>query len=101
MRLTRQLLNKQVRVTWKDPKEARVGSRYEDHHDIPRGRASLATWVEWGLVEDITDGVLHLRQGRAIDPPLDQDRTYTVVLSVIPEELIEKVVMLVDGEEVA
>ena len=95
MKLSRSLLGKVVRITWKDPREARVKSRYPGtHQDIVRGRASLATWTEYGIVEDITEGVLHLQQGLAVDPPLETDQAHEITLSVVPEELIESVVVL-------
>ena len=97
MKLSRALVGKQVRIVWKDPRTARLVSKFPDtHRDIVRGRQTLATWTEWGLVEDITEGVLHLRQGCAVDPPLETDQQHEVQLSIVPEELIEAVAILVD-----
>ena len=100
MKLSKALLGKEVRVTWKDPRSARVKSVYPDtHRDILRGRQTLATWTERGMVEDITEGVLHLQQGIAIDPPLETDQSHEIVYSIIPEELIESVVVLIESKE--
>ena len=97
MKLSRSLLGKIVRITWKDPRSARVKSHYPNtHQDIVRGRASLATWSEYGVVEDVTEGVLHLQQSLAIDPPLETDQQHEVILSIVPEELIEAIVVLTE-----
>ena len=72
----------------------------ESHKDIPRGRQTLATWVERGLVEDITEGVLHLQQGVAVDPPFETDQAHEIVYSIVPEELIEHIVVLAETQEV-
>ena len=101
MKLSKSLLGKVVRITWKDPREARIKSRYPGtHQDIVRGRASLATWTEYGIVEDMTEGVLHLQQGVATDPPGESDQEHEIVYSVVPEELIELVVVLIETQEV-
>ena len=101
MKLNKSLIGKEVRITWKDPRSVRLRSRFPDtHRDILRGRQSLATWVERGLVEDITDGVLHLQQGMAIDPPGESDQEHEIVYSVVPEELIELIVVLTETQEV-
>lgn len=95
MKLSRSLIGQQVRIVWKDPRTARLSSRFPDtHSDLPRGRATLATWTEWGYVEDITEGVLHLRQGIAVDPPLESNQQHEVILSIVPEELIEEIYIL-------
>ena len=100
MKVPKSLLGKAVRVQWKDPRSARVKSNFPGtHQDIVRGRASLATWTEHGIVEDITEGVLHLRQGLAVDPPLETDQSHEVTLSIVPEELIELIVPLIDAPE--
>lgn len=100
MKIPKSLLGKAVRIQWKDPRSARVKSNFPDsHQDIVRGRASLATWTEYGLIEDVTEDVLHLRQGLAVDPPLETDQSHEVTLSIIPAELIELIVPLVEAPE--
>jgi len=56
VRVSKSLIGKVVEVRWIDPRE--------QHHDTDRapfaGREALAKWIEWGVVHDITDGVLRL-----------------------------------------
>ena len=100
MKISKALVGKQVRLTWKDPRNVHLVSKFpQTHQDIQRGRQTLATWTEWGRVEDITEGVVHLCQGLAVDPPLETDQQHELTLSIIPEELIEVVVVLLDSPE--
>ena len=90
MRVTKALVGKQVRIRWMDPRGFATISHFPtDHRDIPKGRALLARWEEWGTIDDITDGVEAL-QNQAV--------TY----SAIPEVLIEYIAILEDktGAEV-
>lgn len=89
MKLTKAWIGKEARVLWWDPRYDRVTSHSpKDHRDVPRGRAALARWTCYGLVEDITDGVLMLRKGMGEDPPGDQDPSHECEYDWIPEDLI-------------
>ena len=100
MKLSRSLVGKQVRISWRDPRTLRVTSHDTDgHRDVIKGRAALAEWNEWGLVECIDEGVLFLQQSIGIDPPKESDQQHELQYSVVPEELIERVVILVDQPE--
>ena len=74
MKLTKALMGKQARVRWRDQRSMSVSSGHSDRHDIARGRKTLATWEEWGVVDSIEEGVLHLLQGIASDPPHETNR---------------------------
>ena len=85
MKLARTLIGKQVRVVWKDPRSCRLVSKFpQTHQDLLRGRQTLATWTEWGRIEDITEGVVHLCQGFAADPPLESDQQHEIALDHLP-----------------
>lgn len=76
----------------------KVVSKYADRRDVARGRKTLATWEEWGMVDSVEEGVLHLLQGIASDPPHETDREDSLVYSVIPEESIETLILLEDRQ---
>ena len=99
MKLTKALVGKQVRVRWRDQRSMKVVSGHPDRHDIARGRKTLATWEEWGVVDSVEEGVLHLLQGVASDPPHETDRQDELTYSVIPEESIESLPVLEDRPE--
>lgn len=96
MRLSKNLIGKQVRVRWIDPRSLHYTSLFADHHDAPKGRDLLATWDEWGFCDDITDGVIRLIQGVAVDPPSESRQQHELTYSAIPEVLIESVTILED-----
>ena len=54
-------IGKIVAIRWKDPSEL-----IRNIDTAPKGRAGLATWVEWGLVDDVTEDVLRFRHGEVI-----------------------------------
>lgn len=94
MRVGRQYLGKVCEVTWRDPKWDRVSSMDpRGRSDIPRGMAALARWREYGVIDDITDGVLRIvhsagdSTGRDSAHP-DADE---FVCTWVPEVLVESI----------
>ncbi len=93
MRLTKAVIGRVVEVTWRDPIGGRVTSKDLLHHsDVPKGWAALARWREYGVIDDMTDGIVRLVRGFGTDnhvtdeSPVDEyDATW------IPESLIETV----------
>jgi hypothetical protein len=97
MRVTKALVGKQVRIRWMDPRSFDTISHFPiDHRDIQKGRALLATWEEWGTIDDITDGVIRLIQSVANDPPEEALQNQAITHSAIPEVLIENITILED-----
>lgn len=90
MRVGRQYLGKEVRVTWRDPHQ---GDRIP-LDSAPKGKAALATWTEWGRIDDLTDGIVRLVHSEAKNPPYESEPGVEVVPTYIPEELIEDIVVL-------
>lgn len=84
MKVGRAYLGKQVKLTWRDPREAVI---HELDHPFARGQGALATQVNYGLIDDITEGVVRIRHNEASHP---QDRPNPSEWSVtwVPEELI-------------
>jgi len=98
--ISKRLIGKEVRIYWRDPAGRKMTSRKEDHSDVVKGRAALALWVERGMVEFIDEGVLHLRQSRGEDVFADDDgKEWTLIYSVVPEVLIEKIEVYGDPVE--
>jgi len=54
----RPFIGKIVAVRWRDPTEDRQLIKL-----APKGKDGLATWIEWGLVDDVTEDVVRIRHG--------------------------------------
>jgi hypothetical protein len=65
VRIPRGYIGKVVEVAWIDPTSS---LHREDFSDVKRGRAGLATWREFGMVFDVTDGVLILAHSLGTAP---------------------------------
>lgn len=65
MKISKAYINKVVKLAWEDP---RGGGERCTIKDAPRGKAALAKWTEYGLIDDITDGVLRIRHSEAYSP---------------------------------
>ena len=96
MKLSKAMVGKQVRVRWRDQRQMGVKSRFSDRRDVTRGRKTLAYFEEWGVVDSIEEGVLHLMQSIGSDPPGEQDREDSLSVSIVPEESIETITVLED-----
>ena len=81
-------LGKIVIITWRDP----LGALREMLEDAPKGNAALGEWVEYGYVDDITDGVIRVIHSKGKTP--GPRETYEIGYTVIPEELIIAIVIL-------
>lgn len=101
MRLSKALLGKQVRIRWRDQRQFGIQSHHADRRDVPRGRKTLAYYEEWGVVDSIEEGVLHLLQSIGSDPPGEDNRSDQLSFSVVPEESIESIIVLEDRQESA
>ena len=99
MKLSKALIGKQVRVRWRDQRQMSCQSKHEDRRDVARGRKTLAYQEEWGIVDSVEEGVLHLLQGIASDPPHEDRRVDELTYSVLPEESIESITLLEDRAE--
>lgn len=64
------------------------GSYKSRLRDMPKGRDALATWREYGLVQDITDGVVIIAHSIGRDAQATTDDE--IHCSAVPEALIEK-----------
>lgn len=94
MRVGKQYLGKFVAVQWMDPNFERV-----DFDSVTKGRAALATWVEYGVVHDISDGVVlivHSAASGAGQPP-PPERTDELARTAVHEALIEKITVYEPG----
>jgi hypothetical protein len=88
MKISRRYLGKVVEIRWKDPNFKQV-----DIGQVRKGRAALATLVEYGVVHDITDGVVLIAHSAASgegDPTVTADE---IARTAIAESLIEKITL--------
>jgi len=94
VRISKSLIGKVVEVRWIDPRE--------QHHDTDRppfaGKEALAKWIEWGVVHDITDGVLRLMYSTTWVP--EDHKPDGFHFTWIPASLIVDIRVLGDASEV-
>lgn len=80
-----------VKVTWRDP--VAPPTRFSIV-DAPKGRDAMARWVEYGKVDDVTDGVLRLRYSEGFDPKKSEpDEAFYCFIDC---SLIEDICVLID-----
>jgi len=89
MKIPKHYIGKVVKLTWEDP---RGGGERVDIVSAPKGKAALAKWEEYGLVDDITDGVVRIRHSDAYSPG-DKDPDEALFTWVV-EDLVVGVVVL-------
>jgi hypothetical protein len=82
MKIGKQFLGKEVRITWLDPFSERTML-----DKAKKGKAALAKWIERGVIDDFTDGIVRLVQSQAFSP--GQNDHDEAIVGWIPEELIE------------
>ena len=91
MKLPRTILGKVVEIVWRDPKWDRVKSHNPDRSDVPKGLQALARWREYGVVDDLTDGVARvvhsMGEGASRDPAATDADEF--VCTWVPEALVE------------
>ena len=64
MKVGRQYLGKVVEIRWRDP-----GCYLrQEAHELRSGLAALALWKEYGVVDDVTDGVVRIVHSAGHDP---------------------------------
>ena len=95
MRITARYLGKPVRLVWRDP----IASCRMSLDRVPKGAQALASWTEYGVVGDITDGIVRVDHSQGENPPLDNDRGHEVMSTWIHEALVENIVELTEKVE--
>lgn len=90
MKIPKNLVGRIVEITWRDP---HTGDRMS-RRSAPRGYEALATWTEYGVVDDITDGIIRLYHSKAVNPPYEGTPQEEIVPSYIHEALVEKIQVL-------
>lgn len=93
MKITKHHIGKEVRITWLDPCSER---RNLEH--APVGKKALAKWIERGVIDDVTDGVVRFVQSQAFSPGADYPDEG--IIGWVPEDLIESCeIMMVNQTE--
>lgn len=94
MKVGKHYLGKMVEVVWMDPNYSRMDSMY-----IQRGRAALVTWKEYGIVYDVTDGVVLLVHSITSNNGMPgMDNHDEISRTALPESLIEAMTILTPAE---
>lgn len=85
MKVSKQFIGKVCRIEWNDPvsENDRVAVK-----DAPKGKQSLARWVEYGKIDDITDGVVRFRHSESYDP--GENEVHEALFGWVQEDLIER-----------
>ena len=78
---------KEVRITWLDPCSDRIML-----DKVPVGRGALAKWIERGVIDDVTDGVVRFIQSYAFSP--GHEEADEAIIGWITEDSIEKIEIL-------
>ena len=86
MKVPKSYLGKLVEIQWADP------NSWKGKLELMKvGRAALATWKEYGIVMDITDGVVILSHSTASEPGGDVEKPDELERTAIHEALIERI----------
>ncbi len=91
MNIPRRYIGKFVELQWADPRYYR-----SDIKDSPKGRPALATWVERGVLLDITDNVVRIEHSLAMTEGDADEHSFTAV----HEALVERVTVYEPTPEV-
>ncbi len=94
MRVPRSFVGKEVRVEWADTQISRIESTDPSHADVPKGRAALARYWEWGVVDDVSEGVVRMYHSLGKTSGITGESEETLYYSWILEDNIEKIVEL-------
>jgi len=90
MKVGRQYIGKLVEVRWRDPGTGHAKGRKRE--ELPRGLAALAAWVERGVIDDITDGVIRVvhSEGRQAQHVEGVDEL-EVSCTWVPDDLVDSI----------
>jgi len=94
VRIPKSYIGQRVELVWRDPCHNRVDTPAGDRSLIPRGYAALATWTEYGILEDITDGVVVICHSIGEDPSHSSERRDALFYTWTHEMLVTKVTIL-------
>ena len=86
MNIPRRLVGRTVEVTWRDPNSWRGPIEL-----LIKGRPALATWKEYGVLYDVTDGVVLIAHSLARSSGILEDDE--IVRTALDESLIESIVV--------
>lgn len=88
MKIHKSYIGKFAEIVWMDPTFQRL-----DTDKVLKGRAALSTWREYGVIKDITDGVVAIVHSAAIVAGNSGEIADEVAYTAIPEVLIEKLTL--------
>lgn len=83
MHIPKRFLNRMVEITWRDPI-----TRNHDNGE-KKGLDALAQWREWGVIDDLTDGVIRVIHSAGRNSPEEADNDFFITW--IPQALVTKI----------
>lgn len=84
MKIGKQYIGKIVRLVWEgDPSKDRI-----DRKTRRLGRAGLAWWIEYGKIDCVVDGVVHLLHSEGYSPGAIEPNWDEAEETKVPEDLI-------------
>ncbi len=99
MRVSKKYIGKVVEVRWRDPVEIDSSATGETPSIdvLPKGKSGLARWVEWGVIDDIREGVVRMKYSQAWHWQAERPDKYKHTL--IPASLIEEIRIVGEASE--
>lgn len=88
MKVPKSYMGKYVEIIWRDPNVRRA-----EMHEVLKGMDALATWSEYGVIQDITDGVILIVHSSARNVGTDPKVTDEISYTAVHEALVEKIVV--------
>jgi len=92
VKITKHHIGKEVKLTWLDPCSDRCSLE-----NARIGKQALAKWVERGVIDDVTEGVVRFIQSYAYSP--GQEQPDEGIIGWVPEDLIESCEIMVPSTE--
>lgn len=94
MKVPRSYIGCMAMVTWEDP----CGGGRHAIRTAPKGRAALSKWHEYGIIDDVSEGVVRLFHSECFNDR-DSKEADEAQISWIPEDLILDIKVYQQREE--
>lgn len=88
MKVSKHLIGKEAKIHWVDP-VSNHESLINLKEPAKKGRAALARWIERGVIDDITEGVVRLIIAETFSA--GEEKPDEAIIGWIPEDLITKI----------
>lgn len=93
MRVPKSYIGKVAAITWVDP----IGGDRYAIEKAPKGLKALATWTEFGRIDNIEEEVVRIRHSEGFDP--GEDKAGEGMYGYVHEALITEIVIMEPTKE--